>query len=80
MTISAASPDWSAAGKLGSRDGSFVLQQSGMFEDGTILADWLVVPGSATGELSGLRGQGGYDWDGVHGKPTPYTLDYDFGE
>jgi len=51
-----------------------------MFEDGTILADWLVVPGSATGELSGLRGQGGYDWDGVHGKPTPYTLDYDFGE
>jgi hypothetical protein len=67
-------------GRLGGRTGSFVLQQSGTYEDGAINTDWFVVPGSGTGELSGLRGTGGYAWNGVHGVPTPYTLDYDFDE
>jgi hypothetical protein len=68
------------SGRLGGREGSFVLQQSGTYEDGAIKTSWFVVPGSATGDLTGLRGTGGYEWNGVHGVPTPYTLDYDFGE
>ena len=67
-------------GRLGGRTGSFVLQQRGTYEDGAITTEWFVVPGSATGELHGLRGTGGFVWDGVHGVPTPYTLDYDFDE
>src|SRR6185437_9188469 len=41
-------------GRLGERKGSFVLQQSGTFQDGAINCEWFVVPGSGTGELSGL--------------------------
>jgi hypothetical protein len=41
-----------------------------------IEAVWSVVPGSGTGELRGLRGAGGYYWDG---QAVAYKLDYDFG-
>lgn len=67
-------------GELDGHSGTFVLQQHGTFQDGGIRTAWSVVPGSATGELSGLRGEGGFVWQGEHGVPAPYTLDYDFGE
>ncbi len=67
-------------GRIGDREGSFVLQQHGAFEAGGIRTSWFVVPGSGTGGLCGLRGEGGYVWGGDHGAPTPYTLDYNFGE
>ncbi len=64
-------------GRLGGRAGSFVLQHSGTFEGGTVTATWRVVPGSGTGELRGLRGEGGFV--AKHGEPrTLFTLDYDF--
>jgi len=64
-------------GELGGRRGSFVLQASGAFADNTATATWFVTPGSGTGELAGLRGEGGYT--AVHGvADVPYTLDYDF--
>ncbi len=43
-------------GKLGGRQGTFVLQGSEIVENGKIKAEWFVVPGSGTGDLSRLRG------------------------
>jgi len=47
-------------GRLGGRSGSFVLQHRGRFEGEAAWGDWSVVPGSGTGELRGLRGEGGF--------------------
>jgi hypothetical protein len=63
-------------GKLGGRQGTFVLQGSEIVENGKIKASWSVVPGSGTGELSGLRGEGGFE--GEFGKGSDGTLDYWF--
>jgi hypothetical protein len=63
-------------GKLAGRQGSFVLQGSETVEHGKIKARWFVVPGSGTGELSGLRGEGGFE--GEFGKGSEGTLEYWF--
>ncbi|HEY1382058.1 MAG TPA: DUF3224 domain-containing protein [Dongiaceae bacterium] len=63
-------------GKLSGREGTFVLQGSEIVENGRINATWFVVPGSGTGELSGLRGEGGFE--GEFGKGSKGTLDYWF--
>ena len=62
-------------GRLGDRSGSFVLQHTGTFEGGTAKATCVVVPGSATGDLEGLRGEASF---AAHGREAPITLDYDF--
>jgi hypothetical protein len=64
------------SGKLGGREGTFVLQGSEIVEHGKIKATWFVVPGSGTGELSGLRGEGGFE--GQFGKGSDGWLDYCF--
>ena len=63
-------------GKLGGREGTFVLQGSEIVKNGRIKATWFVVPGSGTGDLSGLRGEGGFEGD--FGKGSDGTLDYWF--
>jgi Protein of unknown function (DUF3224) len=63
-------------GKLGGRHGTFVLQGAEIVESGNITASWFVVPGSATGDLSGLRGEGGFE--GTFGKGSHGTLSYWF--
>src|SRR6266567_731711 len=63
-------------GQLGGRQGTFVLQGSEIVENGKIKATWFVVPGSGTGDLSGLRGEGGFE--GQFGKGSEGTLDYWF--
>jgi Protein of unknown function (DUF3224) len=63
-------------GKLGGRQGTFVLQGQEIVENGKIKATWFVVPGSGTGGLSGLRGEGGFEGD--FGKGSDGTLDYWF--
>lgn len=63
-------------GKLGGREGTFVLQGSETVENGKISAKWHVVPGSGTGDLVGLRGEGGFE--GAFGKGSTGTLDYWF--
>ena len=63
-------------GKLGGRQGTFVLQGSELVENGKIKATWFVVPGSGTGDLSGLRGEGGFE--GGFGQGSDGTLDYWF--
>lgn len=50
-------------GKLGGRQGTFVLQGQEIVENGKIKATWFVVPGSGTGDLSRLRGEGGFEGD-----------------
>src|SRR6266852_880258 len=47
-------------GSVGGRSGSFVLQHSGTFEDGVAKVTLSVVPGSGTGDLRGLTGEGGF--------------------
>lgn len=63
-------------GTLGGRAGTFVLQGSETVEHGKIRAKWFVVPGSGTGDLAGLRGEGGFE--GTFGKGSEGTLDYWF--
>ena len=63
-------------GKLRGRQGTFVLQGSEIVENGKIKATWFVVPGSGTGDLSGLRGEGGFE--GQFGKDSDGTLEYWF--
>jgi len=62
-------------GRIGERTGSFVLQRTGVFEDGLAKETYFVVPGSATGELQALRGVGNSALG--HGSDHPFTLNYD---
>ena len=64
------------SGKLGGRQGTFVLQGQEIVENGKIKATWFVVPGSGTADLSGMRGEGGFEGD--FGKGSDGTLDYWF--
>jgi len=45
-------------GKLGERAGSFLIQHDGTFAEKGVDGTFAVVPGSGTGDLIGLRGQG----------------------
>jgi hypothetical protein len=63
-------------GSVGGRTGSFLLQPSGTVVGKETQAEWFVVPGSGTGELKGLRGDGGFKAQlGEHGS---FWLDYYF--
>ena len=64
------------SGKLGARQGTFVLQGTETVENGKIKATWFVVPRSGTGALSGLRGEGGFE--GGFGKGYDGWLEYWF--
>ena len=63
-------------GSVGGKKGSFVLQHSGTDDGGTTRDSWFVVPGSGTGELRGLRGEGSFISD--HKGPFEVTFDYSF--
>ena len=63
-------------GTLNGRPGSFILQTNGTYADGVAGADWFVVPGSATGELRGLHGNGGFS--PASGTKVSVRLDYNF--
>jgi len=66
--LQAARPDRSASfvgiervtGAVGSRQGTFLLQDAGTVKDNIVSGDWFVIPGSGTGGLTGLRGEGGF--------------------
>jgi len=63
-------------GRVEDRSGSFVLQHSGTFANGIAKSAWFVVPGSGTGKLAGLRGEGSSALG--HAQQYAFTLDYDF--
>ncbi|MEO7298392.1 MAG: DUF3224 domain-containing protein [Verrucomicrobiota bacterium] len=61
-------------GHLGGRSGSFVLQINGSYVGGEPNESFSVLPDSATGELIGLRGCGGF-------KPGPqesYAMNFEY--
>jgi hypothetical protein len=62
-------------GRLGGKAGSFVLQRQGTFEGGQAKESYSVIPGSATGELLGLRGEGTSAVG--HGLEHPFVLHYE---
>ena len=62
-------------GRIGDRSGTFVLKHDGLFSNGQARGTIEVVPGSATGGLTGLIGSGSYVATDV--QPTPFTLVYE---
>ena len=64
-------------GQLAGKGGSFVLQRTGVFENGVAKESYFVIPGSGTGELRGLRGEGTSAVG--HGTEHPLTLNYEVG-
>ena len=62
-------------GRIAGKTGSFVLPRTGAFEGGLAKESYSVIPGSATGELRGLQGEGTTAVG--HGMEHPFTLDYE---
>ncbi|MFI6846259.1 DUF3224 domain-containing protein [Kitasatospora sp. NBC_00085] len=67
------------SGRLGGRSGSFVLQHTGELTGTTAEVTWTVVPGSGTGELTGLTGSGGFTATHEEAGNARYRLEYDLG-
>lgn len=65
-------------GRIGDTSGSFVLQRTGVFEDGQAKESYSVIPGSASGELHGLLGDGTSALG--HGTDYPFTLNYELAQ
>lgn len=63
-------------GRIGDRSGSFVLRTNGTFENGAAEETWSVVPGSGTGDMHGLRGEGSLVR--LDDERASVTLDYHF--
>lgn len=59
---------------IGERRGSFVLAASGEHRGGVARTDVVIVPGSGTGDLAGIRGSGSYAADAME---YSLQLDYD---
>ena len=59
---------------LGGKAGTFVMQWTGVYEGGLAKASYFVVPGSGTGELQELQGDGTSAVG--HGMEHPFTLNY----
>lgn len=67
------------AGRLDGREGTFVVEERGSFDaDGTVHCTFEVVPGTGTGELTGLHGTGSFTYKPGE-SPFPYTFNYDLG-
>ena len=63
-------------GRVGGRSGSFVLQRIGAFDNGKVKQTLVVMPGSGTGDLSGLSGQATFEGD-QHQESYPITFHYE---
>jgi hypothetical protein len=63
-------------GSIDGRKGSFLFQDAGTLEGTTVKGNWFVIPGSGTGELSGLRGEG--DFTAELGQHASISLAYWF--
>ena len=62
-------------GRMAGKQGSFVLQRTGTFEDGLAKESYSVVPGSGTAELRSLRGEGTSSVG--HAAEYPFALNYE---
>lgn len=61
-------------GALDGRSGSFVVESVGAFDGARAAGTWRVLPGSGTGELTDLRGDGGFD--APMGSTASFHLNY----
>lgn len=64
-------------GKIGGRNGSFVLQGTGKFADGAATGDFTIIPGSGTDSLKGIRGSGSFGASHGDESSQEMTLDYE---
>ena len=62
-------------GRIGDREGGFVLEATGTFDGNEARTTLTVVPGSGTDGLAGLSGSG--VWAAPHGSSGTYTFDLD---
>jgi hypothetical protein len=63
-------------GTLDGRTGSFVVEAKADFDGAESRGTWLVVPGSATGALAGLLGEG--EFQAAPGRKASFKLAYRF--
>jgi hypothetical protein len=64
------------SGGVDGREGTFLLQDTGTVDGNIVSGTWFVIPGSGTGQLSGLRGEGGFRAN--LGESAQVHLDYWF--
>ena len=57
--------------------GTFVIEANGEFDGGASEGAWQIVPGSGTGDLIGIQGEGGFE--ARSGPNASYHLDVAFG-
>jgi hypothetical protein len=65
-------------GSVAGRAGSFVLQHTGSYANQTVTGNVVVLPGSGTGELHGLRGEGRLELPEGQQPPFAFALEYTF--
>lgn len=61
-------------GRIGDRSGSVVFQHEGAYADNVASSTFTIVPGTGTGDLRGLRGQGSFRWE--HEQPGTCVVEY----
>jgi hypothetical protein len=66
-------------GRIGDRSGSFVIQHTGIADQDGVKGTYFVVPGSGTGDLRGLRGEGNLALAG-QAEHYPIAMTYEFEE
>jgi uncharacterized protein DUF3224 len=62
-------------GRVGDREGSFVVESHGTYDGELARGRWTIVPGSGTDELRDIQGEG--SWQAPHGPEATFELDYD---
>ncbi len=66
-------------GTVDGRTGSFVLEGRGEYDGGVASGTYTVVPGSGTGELAGITGEGSSSSTHEDYPNMPFSLRYDVG-
>jgi hypothetical protein len=62
-------------GKLGGKQGSFIIYEVGEWKDGVASSRWEIVEESGTGALKGISGKGKYAAE--HDKTVHYEISYE---
>src|SRR5687768_12951355 len=65
-------------GRIGDRSGSFAWKHEGVFQPNGVKTTLMIIPGSGTGDLKGIRGEGSFI--ALHGLKHTLTMDYEFVE
>jgi hypothetical protein len=61
---------------LGERRGTFVIEADGEFTGATSKGDWRIVPGTGTGDLAGIQGDGTFE--AGNGPSASYRMNLSF--